>query len=94
MYLKLIFKFQVIEAITTISSSSLYNPKSSSIAICLLNALREFELTLSLHVSRQLLFHFKSVTVALQGVDVDIVNGFFMIKTVKETLENVHLITA
>ena len=37
------------------------------------------------------MLHFKNVTVAMQGVDVDIVTGFNMIKTVKETLQNVSL---
>ena len=34
-----------------------------------------FKLVMSLCVSRQLLAHFKSVTIALQGVGVDIVSG-------------------
>ena len=33
--------------------------------------------------------HFKSITVSLQSADLDIVTGFNMIKTVKETLQNV-----
>ena len=45
------------------------------------------KLIMSLCVSRQLLAHFKSVTIALQGVGVDIVSGFSMIKTVKDTLQ-------
>ena len=43
----------------------------------------------SLCVSRHLLLHFKSVTIALQGVDVDIVTEYSMIKTIKDTLKNV-----
>ena len=54
-------------------------------------ALCEFELIVALSVSCQLMLHFKNVTVAMQGVDVDIVTGFNMIKTVKETLQNVSL---
>ena len=38
------------------------------------------------------MLHFKNVTVAMQGVDVDIVTGFNMIKTVKETLQNVRFV--
>ena len=49
------------------------------------------KLIVALSVSRQLMLHFKNVTVAMQGVDVDIVTGFNMIKTVKETLQNVSL---
>ena len=36
--------------------------------------------------------HFKSVTIALQGVGVDVVSSFSMIKTVKDTLQNVSYI--
>ena len=46
------------------------------------------KLIMSLCVSRQLLAHFKSVRIALQGVGVDIVSGFSMIKTVKDILQN------
>ena len=35
---------------------------------------------------------FESVTVALQGLDADIVTGFFMVKTIKDTLQNVSLL--
>ena len=38
------------------------------------------------------MLHFKHVTVALQGVDIDIVTGFKMITTVKNTLQNVSFI--
>ena len=58
-------------------------------ARCLYHSLTEFELMLSLRVSRHLMAHFKSITVSLQSADLDIVTGFNMIKTVKETLQNV-----
>ena len=46
----------------------------------------------SLCVSKHLLLHFKHDTTALQGYDVDIVTGYTVIKTVKETLSNVSWI--
>ena len=58
-------------------------------ARCLYHSLTEFELIISLCVSRHLMAHFKSLTVSLQSADLDIVTGFNMIKTVKETLQNV-----
>ena len=81
----------MVHALETISSSRLHNAESNSAARYLLRALCEFELIVALSVSRQLMLHFKNVTVAMQGVDVDIVTGFNMIKTVKETLQNVSL---
>ena len=65
------------------------NPESSTGALCLIHALTDFELMVSLCLSGHLLLHFKSVTIALQGVDVDIVTGYSMIKTIKDTLKNV-----
>ena len=81
----------MVHALETISSSRLHNAECNSTARCLLRALCEFELIVALSVSCQLMLHFKNVTVAMQGVDVDIVTGFNMIKTVKETLQNVSL---
>ena len=86
--------FQVIETLTTISSSSKYNHESTSTARCLAHGLSDFELIVSLCVSRHVLSHFKSVTVSLQGVGIDVITGFRMIKTVKETLQNVSLLDA
>ena len=80
------------KALETISSSRIYNAESSATALCLLQTLNDFELIVSLSVSRQLMLHFKHVTVALQGVDIDIVTGFKMITTVKNTLQNVSFI--
>ena len=65
------------------------NPESSTTARCLTHALVDFELMISLCVSRHLLLHLKMVTIALQGVDIDIVTGYSMIKTVRDTLQNV-----
>ena len=62
-------------------------------ARCLYHSLTEFELIISLCVSRHLMAHFKNVTLSLQSVDLDIVTGFNMIKTVKETLQNVSAYT-
>ena len=84
--------FQVIETLTTISSSSKYNHESTSTARRLAHGLSDFELIVSLCVSRHVLSHFKSVTVSLQGVGIDVITGFRMIKTVKETLQNVSFI--
>ena len=72
------------KALETISSSRIYNAESSATALCLLRALNDFELIVSLSVSRQLMLHFKHVTVALQGVDIDIVTGYKMMTTVKK----------
>ena len=66
--------------------------ESSATALRLLWALNDFKLIVSLSVSQQLMLHFKHVTVALQGVDIDIVTGFKMITTVKNTLQNVSFI--
>ena len=82
-YLKINNSFQVIETLTTISSSSKYNNESTSMARCLAHGLSDFELIVSLCVSRHLLSHFKSVTVSLQGVGIDVITGFRMIKPVK-----------
>ena len=65
------------------------NPESSTTAQCFIHALVDFELMISLCVSRHLLLHLKMVTIALQGVDIDIVSGYSMIKTVRDTLQNV-----
>ena len=90
--LKINNSFQVIETLTTISSSSKYSHESTSTARCLAHGLSDFELIVSLCVSRHVLSHFKSVTVSLQGVGIDVITGFRMIKTVKETLQNVSFI--
>ena len=90
--LKINNSFQVIETLTTISSSSKYNHESTSTARCLAHGLSDFELIVSLCVSRHVLSHFKSVTVSLQGVGIDVITGFRMVKTVKETLQNVSFI--
>ena len=90
--LKINNSFQVIETLTTISSSSKYNHESTSTARCLAHGLSDFELIVSLCVSRHVNSHFKSVTVSLQGVGIDVITGFRMIKTVKETLQNVSFI--
>ena len=82
----------MIETLTVISTSGKYSIESSSSARCLVHGLSDFELIVSLCVSRQLLSHFKSVTVSLQGVGVDVITGFAMIKTVKETLQNVSFV--
>ena len=76
----------------TISSCQKYNAKSRANARCLSKGLCDFKLIMSLCVSRQLLAHFKSVTIALQGVGGDIVSGFSMTKTVKDTLQNVSYV--
>ena len=91
---KQIFSFQVIETPITISLSRQFNAESSAAARFFLHALKEFKLIVSLCVSRQLLLHFKSVTAALQGVDVDTVTGFFIVKTISDTLQNVSLLIA
>ena len=75
------------EALTEIHSSRDCNPESSTGAKCLLHALGEFELIIALFVARHLMTHFKNVTIALQGVNVDIVTGYEMIQTVKDTLQ-------
>ena len=80
---------QVNETLSTISGSTRVNPESSSTAKCLHHALTEFELMVSLCVSQHLLLHFKHVTTALQGHDIDIVTGYSMIKTIRETLSSV-----
>ena len=79
----------MIEVLEVIASSSKYNAESSANARCLSMSLSDFQLIFSLCVSRQLPVHFKSVTIALQGVGIDIVKGFSMIKTVSNTLQNV-----
>ena len=75
------------QALTEIHSSRDFNPVSSTGAKCLLHVLGEFELIIALCVTRHLMTHFKNVTVAPQGVDVDIVTGYKMIQTVKDTLQ-------
>ena len=61
------------------------NPESSTTTQCLIHALVDFELMISLcqDICCCIL---KWVTIALQGVDIDIVTGYSMIKTV--TLQN------
>ena len=68
------------ETLTAIYSSRDFNPESSIGAKCLLHALGEFELIIALCVTRHLMTHFKNVTIALQGVDVDIVTGYKILK--------------
>ena len=80
------------ETLSAISISTTVNADSSCGAECLLYTLTEYGLMVSLCVSRHLLLHFKNVTIAIQGHDVDIVPGYTMIKTVKETLSNVNWI--
>ena len=70
----------------------MYNADSSASARCLLHSLRDFELIIYLCVCRHLMFNFKRVTVALLGVESDKVNGFFIIKTMKDTLQNENLV--
>ena len=64
-----------------------FNPESSTGARCLLHILGELELFITLCVTRHLMTHFKNVTIALQGVGVDIVTGCKMIQTVKDMLQ-------
>ena len=75
------------EALTGIHSLRDFDPESSSGAKCLLHALGEFGLIIALCVTRHLMTHFKNVTIALQGVDVDIVTGYKMFQTIKDTLQ-------
>ena len=75
------------EALTEIHSSRDFNPEGSTGAKCFLHALGEFELMIVLCLTRYLMTHVKNVTIALQGVDVDIVTGYKMIQTVKDTLQ-------
>ena len=75
------------KALTEIHSSRDFNPESSAGAKCLLHALGEFELIIALCITRHLMTHLKNVTITLQGVDVDIVTGYKMIQTVKDTLQ-------
>ena len=56
-------------------------------AKCIIHALGEFELIIALCVTRHLMIHLKNVTTALQGVDMDIVTGYKMIQTIKDTLQ-------
>ena len=72
---KLDYFIQVHETLSTISTSTTVNADSSSGARCLLYALTEYRLMVSLCVSRHLLLHFKHVTTALQGHGVDIVKA-------------------
>ena len=80
------------EALTEIQSSRDFNPESSTAAKCLLLALGEFELIIALCVARHLMKHFKNVTIALQGVEVDVVTGYKIVQTIKDTLQAVSLI--
>ena len=77
----------MIKSLQTIYSSTTHNAETTATANCLLRGLSDFELIVSLSVSQQLMRHFKYVTVALQGVDIEIVTGYEMIKT--DTLQNV-----
>ena len=89
---KLDYFIQVHETLSTISTSTTVDADSSSRAKCLLYALTEYGLMVSLCVSRHLLLHFKHKTSVLQGHDGDIVTGYTMIEKVKETLSNVSWI--
>ena len=80
------------EALTKILSSRDFIPESRTAAKCLLLALGEFELIITLCVARHLMKHFKNVTIALQGVEVDVVKGYKMAQTIKDTLQAVSLI--
>ena len=71
------------EALTEIHSSRDFNPESSTGAKCLLHALGEFELM----ITRHLMTHFKNITTALQGVDVDFIAGYKIIQNVKDILQ-------
>ena len=75
------------ETLTDIHSSRNFNPECSTGAKCLLHALGEYELIIALCATRHLMTHFKNVATALQGVDVDIVTGYKMIQTIKDTLQ-------
>ena len=75
------------EAFPEIHSSRDFSPESSTRAKSLLHTLGEFELIIALCVTRHLMTHFKNVTIALHRVDVDIVMGYKMIQTVKNTLQ-------
>ena len=63
------------EALTEIHSLRDFNPESNTGAECLLHALGEFELIIALCVTRHLMTQFKNVTIAPQGVNMDIVTG-------------------
>ena len=78
------------EALTEIHSSRDFNPESSTGAKCLLHSLGEFELIIALCVTRHLMKHFKDVTIALQVLEVDIIMGYKMVQTVKDTFQVVH----
>ena len=80
------------EALTEIQSTRDFKPESSTAAKCLLLALREFELIITLCVARHLMKHFKNVTIALCGVEVEVVTGYKMVQTITDTLQAVSLI--
>ena len=80
------------EALTEIQSPRDFNPESSIAAKCLLLVLGEFELIITLCVARHLKKHFKNVTIALQGVEVDVNTGYKMAQTITDTLQAVSLI--
>ena len=80
------------EALTEIQSSRDFNPESSTAVKCLLLALGEFELIITLCVARHLMKHFKNVTIAPQAVDIDVITGYKMVQTIKDTLQAVSLI--
>ena len=75
------------EILTEIHSSRDFNPENSTGVKCLLHALGEFELIIALGVTKHLMTHFKNVTIALQGVEVDIVTGYKINQMIKDTLQ-------
>ena len=79
------------EELTEIHASRDFNPEISTGARFLLHALGQFELIIGLCLTRYLRTHFKNVTIALQGVDMDIVTWYKMILTVKDTLQVIEL---
>ena len=89
---KTLFLLQVYEALTEIQSSRDFNPESSTAAKSLCLALGEFELIITLCIARHLMKHLKNVTIALQGVEVDVVTCYKMVQTIKDTLQAVSLI--
>ena len=73
------------ETLTELHSSRDFKPESHTGAKCLLHGLGEFELIIALCIKRHLMTHFKNIMIDLQGVDVDIVTGYKMTQTVKDT---------
>jgi hypothetical protein len=79
----------VFETLEEISSSQNFNPESSSGARCFMHSMAQFEFIVTLCTVKNLMAHFKNVTVALQGVEVDVIQGFKMIQTISTTLQTV-----